>query len=958
MHETIQRRRRGDRSGTPAYMSPEQVRGETHRLDGRSDIWSLGVILYELLTGRRPFHGDTRNELFDEIKHRDPTPPRQRQPQVPAELDRICLKCLNKQVTDRYSSALDLVDDLRHWSAPRASAPQPPASVKIVPKGLRSFDAGDADFFLELVPGPRDRDGLPESIRFWKTRLEETDTDRTFAVGLVYGPSGCGKSSLVKAGLLPRLASHLLPIYIEATPADTEVRLLKGLRKVWPAIPADASLPEMCESLREGHWLPAGRKVVLVLDQFEQWLHAHGAEQDTQLVTALRHCDGGRLQAIVMVRDDFAMPAARFMDALDIPIVQGVNFATFDLFDVRHASKVLTQFGRAFQQLPSDSQPLTDEQEQFVSVGAEGLARDGKVVSVRMSLFAEMIKSKPWTTATLESVGGMEGIGVNFLEETFVSRTANPKHRQQQEAARGVLRALLPELGTDIKGGMRSQAELQEASGYIVQPVSGTALAAGPASHSAVTTPVASAIPLKVTADFADLLRILDSELRLITPTDPEGRQSGERSGVSPPVPDAQFYQLTHDYLVPSLREWLTRKQKETRRGRAELKLSERSALWNAKVENRYLPSITEWLGIRTLTDGKHWTAPQRAMMKRASRFNLSRLATAVIIVGLITVGGLWTWHRVDQNRRALLAQKAIEQEETRIEGLVGRLLSAELAQVPEIVKELESNQEMASRFLSPLVSADAKTIDEKRSQLHAPLSTVARDKSLIEPLLEELLTNRVVAYIGPIRQQLRPYSGELTEKLRAILRDDKAEPNRRFRAAVALADYVPASEATSWTEQDLQFVAGQLVVENAEFQPLLRENLRPISGRLLADLEKIFGNADGKMTDAQRLSATNAFVDYAASDIVRLSRLLTVATPVQYAVLYPLVAATPAPSTVDDLGKIAATLPATDLGSVARVPFGQRRANAAVTLPRPRRACRRTAGAAAATLLFSAAGR
>ncbi len=295
VHETLQRRRRGDRSGTPAYMSPEQVRGETHRLDGRSDIWSLGVILYELLTGRQPFHGDTRNELFDEIKHRDPSPTRQRQPQVPAELDRICLKCLNKQVTDRYSSALDLVDDLRHWSAPRASAPQPPVSVTIVPKGLRSFDAGDADFFLELCPGQRDRDGLPESIRFWKTRIEETDIDRTFAVGLVYGPSGCGKSSLVKAGLLPRLAAHVLPIYVEATPADTEVRVLKGLRKVCPAIPPDASLPEACESLREGHWLPADRKVVLVLDQFEQWLHAHGAEQDTQLVTALRHCDGGRL---------------------------------------------------------------------------------------------------------------------------------------------------------------------------------------------------------------------------------------------------------------------------------------------------------------------------------------------------------------------------------------------------------------------------------------------------------------------------------------------------------------------------------------------------------------------------------------------------------------------------------------------------------------------------------------
>src|SRR5262249_39424002 len=89
--------------------------------------------------------------------------------------------------------------------------------VKIVPKGLRSFDAQDTDFFLELLPGPRDREGLPDSIRFWKTRIEETDPDQTFTVGLIYGPSGCGKSSLVKAGLLPRLSEDVAPVYVEAT---------------------------------------------------------------------------------------------------------------------------------------------------------------------------------------------------------------------------------------------------------------------------------------------------------------------------------------------------------------------------------------------------------------------------------------------------------------------------------------------------------------------------------------------------------------------------------------------------------------------------------------------------------------------------------------------------------------------------------------------------------------------
>jgi hypothetical protein len=94
-------------------MAPEQVRGETHRLDGRADIWALGAILYEMLTGRPPFRGENRDELFDEILNREPRPPRQIDPRIPPELERICLKALSKIVTERYSSAADMADDLQ-----------------------------------------------------------------------------------------------------------------------------------------------------------------------------------------------------------------------------------------------------------------------------------------------------------------------------------------------------------------------------------------------------------------------------------------------------------------------------------------------------------------------------------------------------------------------------------------------------------------------------------------------------------------------------------------------------------------------------------------------------------------------------------------------------------------------------------------------------------------------------
>ena len=101
---------------------------------------------------------------------------------------------------------------------------------------------------------------LPDSIRFWKTRIEETDADNTFAVGLIYGPSGCGKSSLVKAGLLPRLSDDVIAVYVEATAEETETRLLNGLRKRCPALPDNLGLKETLAALRRGQGIPVGQE--------------------------------------------------------------------------------------------------------------------------------------------------------------------------------------------------------------------------------------------------------------------------------------------------------------------------------------------------------------------------------------------------------------------------------------------------------------------------------------------------------------------------------------------------------------------------------------------------------------------------------------------------------------------------------------------------------------------------
>jgi tetratricopeptide (TPR) repeat protein/tRNA A-37 threonylcarbamoyl transferase component Bud32 len=115
IEETSDITRSGERVGTACYMAPEQALGRANTVGASADIYSLGAILYEMLTGRPPFQGETAGETERQLLSTDPVPPSRLNPKIPRDLETICLKCLQKDINRRYTSARNLADDLERF---------------------------------------------------------------------------------------------------------------------------------------------------------------------------------------------------------------------------------------------------------------------------------------------------------------------------------------------------------------------------------------------------------------------------------------------------------------------------------------------------------------------------------------------------------------------------------------------------------------------------------------------------------------------------------------------------------------------------------------------------------------------------------------------------------------------------------------------------------------------------
>jgi len=294
----------------------------------------------------------------------------------------------------------------------------------------------------------------------------------------------------------------------------------------------------------------------------------------------------------------------------------------------------------------------------------------------------------------------------------------------------------------------------------------------------------------------------------------------------------------------------------------------ERSAVWNAKPEYRFLPSLWEWVYIRLMTRKKDWTEPQRRMMRRAGRLHGLRLMAALTVLACLRIFVSIENHRWYE-----------ENQHVQAHGLVRHLLDAETAQVPEIISSMAPYCRWADPELREAVGEAADTSSRK---LHASLALLPVDASHVDFLYNRLLF-ATPSELPVLRDALERHHSSLTPRLWTELESAKPGDAKLLPSAGALATYAP--DDGKWEAVGGK-VAQALVSVNAVFLGPWIEALRPVRSKLLAPLSTILQAKHRPETEYTL--AADILADYASDDPDKLAELLMVANPKAYLSLFP----------------------------------------------------------------------
>jgi serine/threonine protein kinase/formylglycine-generating enzyme required for sulfatase activity len=836
-------------AGTPAYMSPEQLSSEDHRVDRLSDIYSLGVVIYEMLTGSRPFHGESRADLADKVLHSIPRHPSKLASNIPVELGNVCLKAMSRNGMDRYQSADDLARELERFASDESDIFDESFAAKltvdlptqgnrsranpvVVPRGLRPFERHDSAFYLNLLPGPRDERGMPEQVRFWLNHLSPKLSDNSLKVGVIYGPSGCGKSSLVRAGIIPNLPSDVTAFYMQASGNRTEQQLLERVHSILHQrncfLPDETDLPQAFMALRR----LKGPRTVIFIDQFEQWLFANPNCERLPFVQSLRQCDGQYVQCVLLVREDFWFGLTRLMQAIEILVSENVNVKMVDLFDVQHARSVLAMFGTSYKTITANEDSRTPAENAFLDAAMDYLTTNGRVVCVHLALLADMLKHRPWNTEVgmFKSGNAME---MRFLEQAFEDEHAPRRCRIHAEGALRVLEALLPDVSSRIKGSVKTEQSLLEISRY------------------------------RDKDSFRDLMTILDGELHLVTPSDRldidsvSSENSTERRM-------STGYQLTHDFLIAPIRRWVEIHNLSTEEGKARSRLNEYVDLYQSRPNSRYLPTWSEYSKMRRHIPEAGRSTPQQLVMNAAATKYRRRAFTFTGIVFLLGIVVTTITSLIRNQNENVVVVAAID-----------KLKDASLVDAVELAKQL---REQPTAFqLANLVTKRSDFSLDERARLALMLGP--SEPKAYEPLIEYLMNANAqdVAAVVPVTS----FSEAICERLLNVWTTDASDRHALVAASV-LANH-PSFNAKLATDADTHRLVSLFARENPAWISNWITCFEPIANPLLPSLIAYVMNepAQTRSSNIMSLLAT-----YADGDQATIIELMAVANPSEQSIL------------------------------------------------------------------------
>ncbi|MFM7843091.1 MAG: AAA family ATPase, partial [Planctomycetota bacterium] len=667
-------------------------------------------------------------------------------------------------------------------------------------RGLEVFEFEHSPIFF----------GREDEIIAIRSHLKE-QASRGCAFLLISGASGSGKSSLARAGVLPDICAHELDKDIRqwrsmaVRPSELGADLLDGLLQ---KICSDTVLPELRRwsediviptdrsDLRD--WIARlglrikdaltddgkeGHRLIILVDQLEELFAQRTAAYDAcpvffEVLEAL-----ARLRVVwvvATVRSDF------YQECQAIPALVRMKegLGHYDLVPpgpddlLRVISGPATLAGLRFEQ--HEEQSLAD----LILREATGQAELLPLIEhLLRDLYDHRSPEGVLTLDRYRAIGGLPGALRKHCETTFYELP-----RDAQAAFGRVFSQLVNISGENLDTAVRR------------------------------TIPVTLFAADKAAAELIEKLVVA----RLLS----TGVDSGGRALVS----------VSHEAVLrswPRVADWIAENREQLR---VRTRLEQAETRWREQQDDSLL--LQRGIPLQEAQRLSHLapellTTETKEFVKRSVSFEAARMAkqqrTRAITLGIVVcVVLISSW----------FVQRSLMQ--SRVRGLVDGLAKAEPNRLSEIIFDLRPYRSVTSQYLQPLLALSPKTPSERQTLLHARLAMVGDDESLVEPLLEELLTGKVT-YVMPIRQQLKPHLAVIAGRLQQLFHDEKADPQRRFRAAMALADYVPAADQNFWTEPDAAFIVQQLVRENSEFQPLVREALRPIHGKLLEALEAIF---------------------------------------------------------------------------------------------------------------------